>query len=371
MKRLLLAALYLFIVASCGKQDNIKTLLNNSNKNEVEYAQNIKIFKEKYHTEIQIINPEKNSIEKRIICFSNKQYLPKREGNVIYIQTPVKGMVCLSSTHIGMLNKINALSFVKGIDNPNYIDNKYILSKVKQHKMSILGSIETINPERILNTQANIIMYSGFGKALSNEDKLQKLHITAVANYDWKEINPLGKAEWIKIFGILTNKSNEAETYFNKIKNEYLNLKSQAKKLTISNQLLAGSMIGDSWYMPAGDSYLAEIFRDAKIDYVAKETKGIGSYSVSLEKSIRNYHNATYWINPGAQNKKELLSFNKRYSYFKAYKENKLFCYSHNPNFYWENSAIEPQKLLNDLIIISHSDEYSGKLYFYKKIKNE
>ncbi len=371
MKILLFTLLYLFIFVSCGKQENVKPSLSNSNKNEVEYAQNFKIFRQKHITEIQIVNPENNSIEKRIICYSSEQYIPKKNEHIIYIKIPVKGMVCLSSTHIGMLNKINALDVVKGIENPAYINNKYILSRVKQQKVNVLGSIETINPERILNTQANIIMYSGFGKALANEDKLQKLHITAVANYDWKEIDPLGKAEWIKIFGVLTNQSKEAETYFNKIKNEYLKLKSQAKKLTISNQLLAGSMIGDSWYMPAGDSYLAKIFRDAKIDYVAKETKGIGSYSVSLEKSIRNYHNATYWINPGAKNKKELLSFNKRYSYFKAYKENKLFCYSQNPNFYWENSAIEPQKLLNDLIIISHPDEYSGKLYFYKKLKNE
>jgi iron complex transport system substrate-binding protein len=371
MKILLFTLLYFFIFVSCGEQENVKPSLSNSNKNEVEYAQNFKIFRQEHITEIQIFNPEKSSIEKKIICFSNKQYLPKREENVIYIQTPVNGIVCLSSTHIGMLNKINALSFVKGIDNPNYIHNKYILSKVKKHKMNILGSIETINPERILNTQANIIMYSGFGKALANEDKLQKLHITAIANYDWKEIDPLGKAEWIKIFGVLTNQSKEAETYFNKIKNEYLKLKSQAKKLTISNQLLAGSMIGDSWYMPAGDSYLAKIFRDAKIDYVAKQTKGVGSYNLSLEKSIRNYHDATYWINPGARNKKELLSFNKRYSNFKAFKKNNLFCYYHNPNYYWENSAIEPQKLLNDLIIISHPNEYRGKLYFYKKLKNE
>ena len=371
MKKLLLNLLCLFLLFSCDKSAKITTPPYTNSKNEVEFAQNFRIFKQKQYTEIQIINPENQHIEKRLICYSKKQNKPKQKTDAIYIQTPIKGIICLSSTQIGMLNKINALSNVKGIDNPNYLNNKFILNKVKKQQISVIGNIETINPESIIKTKADILMYSGFGKALANESKFMKLHITPIANYDWKEIDPLGKAEWIKFFGVLTNKNEEANSYFNKIKKEYVNLKTQAQKLKISNQLLAGSLIGDNWYMPAGESYLAKLFADAKINYVAKHTKGIGSYSISLEKVIRSFRSARYWINPGAPSEKELLALNQRYANFNALKSNTAYCYSHNPNFFWENSAIEPHKLLNDLIIISHPNEYHGKLYFYKKIKNE
>ncbi len=368
--KLLLNLLCLFVLFSCDKSINITTPPYTNTKNEVEYAQNFKIFKQKKYTEIQIINPENKCIEKRLICYSREQCRPTQKTTAIYIQTPIKGFICLSSTQIGMLNKINALTTVKGLDNPNYISNKFILNKVKKQQISVVGNIETINPESITKTKADILMYSGFGKAIANERKFMKLQITPIANYDWKESDPLGKAEWIKFFGILTNKSKEANTYFNRIKKEYTNLKTQAQKLPFSNQLLSGSLIGDNWYMPAGESYLGKLFSDAKINYVAKQTKGIGSYSISLEKVIRSFQNATYWINPGAPSRKELLAFNKRYANFNALKKNNTYCYSQNQNFFWENSAIEPHKLLNDLIIISHPNEYHGKLYFYKKLKN-
>lgn len=371
MNKLLLTLLCFSLFISCNQKEAKRTPDYASNENLIKYAKNFNLFKQKEYTEIQILNPEQGSIEKRIICYPKKSQKPNIKGNVMYIETPVKGMICLSSTQIGMLNKINSLPFVKGIDDSKYIYNNYILNQVKKEKIKVVGNIETINPERILATKANILMYSGFGKSLSNESKLNSLNIYPIANYDWKEIDPLGKAEWIKIFGVLTDNEKVSNQYFQKVEKAYLNLKSRAKKLTISKKLLAGSMIGDYWYMPAGKSYLAKLFADAKIDYVAKNTVGVGSYSISLEEAIRNFLNATYWINPGAINKKQLQLFNKRYSIFNAYKSNNMYCYSHNSNFFWENSAIEPQHLLNDLIIITHPNEYKGKLYFYKKLKNE
>jgi iron complex transport system substrate-binding protein len=268
-----------------------------------------------------------------------------------------------------MLNKINGIKFVKGIDNPCYLSNNQILLNIKNQDIKPVGPIENLNIESILSTDAKCILYSGFETELPILKKLERLGIQTIPTYEWKETNPLGKAEWIKLFGILTNQSDKANTYFNEIETKYKTLLQKTKNLKQSKKMLAGSMIGDTWFLPAGESYMAKLFTDAKIDFVAKNTKGSGSVSMSMEQCLLNFQNSAFWINVGAKSKTELINANKKYNYFKAFKTNELYCYSKNTNFYWENSSVEPHRLLSDLLIIAHPNEFKGNLYFYRKLQ--
>ena len=363
MKLIGIFILFCFILFGC---DNKKSKKNKIQKNNlIDFAQNFKLSKKGKKTFIYILNPETKSTEMTF-------FLDKKTPNFIWINNKKissSSIIVFSSTFIGLLDKLNELNRIKGVDNLKIIHNKIIKEGIKAGKIKELGSSESSNIEEILNTKSELILYSGFGNKFPYDEKLKKFNISSLPIYDWKETHPLGKAEWIKVFGVITNKENEANLYFDKLKKRYLSIQEKYKNIKLSKPLFSGSLIGDYWYFPAGESYLSNLFKDAKIDYVEKSNKGIGSISKSFEYCLKKYQNTYYWLNPGNSSKTNLLTQNKNYRFFKAFKKN-TFCYSHNPNLFWEKSAIEPDLLLLDLIQISHPEiNLNRNLYFYKNIK--
>ncbi|MES2589096.1 MAG: ABC transporter substrate-binding protein [Bacteroidota bacterium] len=362
----ILLYLFCFVIFVSCKNENFKSKdLKFSFLNK--YAKNIRFIKRPTYTEVQILNPDKNSIEKKYALAKDISNL-KIKIDVIPIQIPLKSIIALSGTDIGMLQKISCADKITGILNIDYINNSTIKRNFSKNKVKEVQDLGQINPESLLGVSSTIT-YSGFGNPPSNEEKLAKIGILCIPNYDWKEIHPMGKAEWIKFYGLLFDKEEQANTYFSKIEKEYLKLIKLAKKIKEKPSLISGSMIGDSWYMPAGESFNAELFEKASSNYVSKNSKGTGSTAYSFENVLKDFQHTEFWINPGFKSKKELLQANSKYQFFDAFKEDKIYCYSHDMNHFWEMSAIEPQKVLSDLIQILHPNlNPKKKLYFYKRI---
>jgi iron complex transport system substrate-binding protein len=232
-----------------------------------------------------------------------------------------------------------------------------------------MGEENSIPVESIIRSKSELLIYSGFGKAFPFQEQLEKLGTICLANYDWKENHPLGKAEWIKVFGYLTGKDNSASIYFNRVEKDYLRLKKIASKLKSTPTLFSGNLVGDIWYSPAGESYNAILFKDAKGAYKYAQTSGTGSTENSFEQIFSENVNTEYWLNPGVVSKKELLNNQPKFKLFQAYKNNKIFSFTFSGNEFWERSAIEPNHVLSDLIRILHPElKLKNKLYFYRTL---
>ena len=334
----------------------------------IKYASNFKIEEAGEFTFLMIINPETNEIE-------NKYFL-KKEGQediqgMLSVSVPIKSIAALSSTHIGMLNKLNSLDEVLIISDTNYIYNKTIKSRFRNGLIESVGGDGVESVEPILYSRVNVVMFSGFGKPFSHQDKLEKLGIYCIPNYDWREFHPLGKAEWIKVFGYLLGKDKEASYYFYRIDREYFNLLNLAKASVKKPTVFSGSLLGDVWYAPAGESFNAKLYEDANLDYVYSQSKGTGSLDKSFEEILLDNQNTEYWLNPNSTSFTDLLANQSKMTYFKAVQDKKVYDYSFQMNYFWENSAIEPQKVLSDFITIFHNDiKRDDSLYFYQQLKD-
>lgn len=365
MKKLFIFFLLGLIACRSKKENIVHEKISYSTK----YAKNIQIIQHKKYIEVQLINPDKKAIEKKYALAKNFDGL-KLQPDFIPIKTPINSIVALSGTDIGMLEKINCSDKIAGVLNIKYVNNQTVKNNYSKNKVKEIHDLSQINPENLIGI-SKVITYSGFGKSINNEEKLVKLGIVCIPNYDWKEIHPLGKAEWIKFYGILFDKEIQANQYFQKIEREFLELVKIAQKLEKKPGVLSGSMIGDFWYMPAGDSYNANLLKKAMCNFVGQKKRGTGSSAFTFEYVLKNFQNAKFWLNPGFKSKKELIQSNSKYAFFDAYKNDQIYCYSHNMNHFWEMSSIEPQKVLSDLIQILHAGEIPKKnLYFYKKIRS-
>lgn len=364
---LLIASLSIFLFSCTTKQQETGDFQVKG----FSYARLVSIEQKVGYKELIIKNPKTLKVESRYVLFPRNSKM-KRPENAKIIEVPVQHMAALSTSFVGMLNAIQSIDVIKATTEKQYISNKQLLQGIEAGKVLTAGYETGLTPEAVLKAKIPLIVFSGFGQPFPNEDKFAQLGVVCMANYDWEEKHPLGKAEWIKVFGALVCKDQEADDYFNEVVRSYQALRKQITSVaeTRRNQLtvMCGGMAGDVWYAPAGKSFMAGIMKDAGMNYRYKNTEGTASISLSLEQVFNDDQSCDVWINAEASSLKKLFELNSKFQYFHTVKEGKVYGYMHDPNFYWEYSQVNPHWLLEDFIRINQGNS-SGKLHFYKQLK--
>lgn len=104
---------------------------------------------------------------------------------------------------------------------------------------------------------------------------------------EWMETNPLGRAEWIKVLGYLFDKEKEADSIFQMVEKNYLAIKNQTKRQKVRPQILHGEEYNGVWYVAGGQSYIAQIYKDAGADYLWKDNDKTGSLPIDFEMVLK------------------------------------------------------------------------------------
>lgn len=315
------------------------------------FAKHFKINESGDTRRLEILNPENGKSEFTLDLSTKKKYK----------------VICLSATSVGMFCELGSQESVLGISSEKYIHNKEIRAQFDKGKIQSYGDESALNVERIIASGANLVLYSGFGEEFPYAEQLNRIGIETLPIYDWRENDPLGKAEWIIAIGAICGKEEFARSYFEERVTSYEKLKKKAAQLKNKPSVISGNLLGDIWYTPAGESYVAQLIADAGGNYLFKETKGTGSISLSMEKILASGEK-DIWINPGMTTKKDILEGNPLATKLNSFK--RVYCYSPNMNAFWENSAIQPNYVLEDLIRIFHPELLpEGKFHFYAEIK--
>ena len=364
--QLYIICLSVFVISSCV--ENKKSIPKIAEKSELSFSKYLKIKELQTGVLIDIAHPSReNKNYKYFIAKTKSEKTPK---DYVRIEKENMSFLVFSATHIGMLEKLNQVSKIKGTCSKDLIHSASVIQKIKNGEIKDFGNEGATSFEKIIKLKPKLIIYSGFSGEFSKSSEFEKMNIIPIPNFDWQETHPLGKAEWILLFGYLTRTEIQAKKHFNTVKNNYLNLCKKAKEAKKAPTVLMGSKIGDYWYGPAGNSYGAKLLEDAKTNYLYKNTKGTASIEYSLEKVFSEAKNADFWINPGFPSFKLLeLNFSKA-SYFRAFQNKQVYCYTNNPNKFWELNGIHPDWILSDLIQIFHPElKLNQSMYFYKAIE--
>lgn len=292
------------------------------------------------------------------------------------VEVPVESIVVTSTTHIPALEALNEEEKLVGFPGLNYISSEKTRKLIDAGQISELGQNENINTEVLIDLAPNVVI--GFAINASNKsfETIRKTGIPVIYNGDWTEATPLGKAEWIKFFGILFGKEEKAEEIFNEIKSEYLNAKELAETSKEKPTVIAGSMYNDKWYMPYGNSWQAQFIKDANADYLYSETEGEGSLSLAFESVLEKAQEAEYWVSSGQFSSYEQL-FNEaeHYNQFKAVKDKNVYSVSLSQGetggiIFYELGPQRPDLILKDLISIFHPALLKEhEPVFYKPLK--
>jgi len=380
MRFLTFSILYTFLLFSC-KEENKETTIALESINgiveDIKYAKGFTITKYDGYKEIKVTSPWPDSKETYTYTITKDKSSAQKEGeNNIVIELPIKSVVVMSTTNIPSLEYLNIDDLLVGFPNTNYISSEKTRANVNNGKIKDLNNDLEINMELLLELNPDLVI--GFSVNGNNKtlDKIEKFGIPVVLDGAWTEQHPLGRAEWIKFIATFFDKEKEANDIFETIEKDYLEAKQIASKVKEKPTVLSGSTFKDVWNIPGGNSFVAKYLEDANTEYLWKDTKNTGSLQLNFENVLVKAQNAQFWIGAGSFNTKaEMVSKNKGYSFFNAYKNNKVYTYTNSLGatgglMYFELGSLRPDLILKDIISIAHPELLTGyKPFFFKALK--
>jgi iron complex transport system substrate-binding protein len=276
----------------------------------------------------------------------------------IRVNIPIRQCICMTALQLSNFTVLGAHDFVTGITGTKNLYNKDILTRVKDGKIVKIGMEGNFDAEVIMAANPDVIFISPFKRG--GYEAIKETGITLIPHLGYKELDPLGQAEWIKFIGMFIGKEKEANSVFDRIAQRYNDLKEKVAKVEHRPLVFSGEMHGGNWYAVGGKSYLARMFEDAGADYVMKDNPNSGGVNIDFEKMYSMAANADYWriLNSfkGDFSYEALKKTDERNADFKAFKKKQVIYCNMQQTPYYEITPVEPDILLADLVNIFHPE---------------
>lgn len=273
-------------------------------------------------------------------------------------RTELKRMVCLSTTHIALLDKLNRLDVVKGVGFADMVRNKHARSKIEAGEIRNLTTGDDTDAEIVLSLQPEIFLTYPFGGM--NTDRYESQGIVCFPVSEYLEVHPLGRAEWLVLVGYLLGEEKKAKQLFAEIERDYVALKDKAGEASHRPEVFTGSYDSGSWFAPPGNSFAAHFINDAGANYVFADSMASGNIVIPMEEFIFKVYRSDYWgkivFEPGELKVSALFEDDPRISKIKANQSGRIFYCNAAESDYFGDAIAEPEVILADLIAIFHPE---------------
>ena len=344
------------------------------------------------------------------------------------VRTPVERSAVFIAPHCQLMYELGCQQAIRGVCDLNYINIPDVRKRAAsagnassgnasagnassgnasaQNSIVDCGSSMAPDIERIIALKPEAILVSPFENS-GGYGKLDKLHIPIIEAADYMESSPLGRAEWMKFYGMLFGKDKNisttaagkaseatagkalgatagkaseatlpascelrADSLFAQIEKEYLDLKAEAGKLPKGLSILTERKTGNVWYVPGGQSTIGILLKDANARYIFSDDKHSGSLPMSPEQILAKGSQVDVWafkyFGGAPLSQVQLLQEYDGYKALAAFSRGNIYQVDTSTVPYFELTSFHPELLLREFIILAHGERF-GKLRFYKK----
>ncbi len=362
ISKILFSLLFISILG-CKKNEKQTFTENNSVKNTIEYASGLSIYKYENYSIVKVINPWPNANKDFTYILKEKNaIIPDSLQKHTSIQVPLQSIVVTSTTIIPYLEMLGVENRLVGFPHTDYISSEKTRKLIDNGSIKNVGQNEKLNMEQLIEMNPELIVTFGIDNNNPMIDNLEKSGIKVLIQGDWMEQSPLGKAEWIKLYGALFGKEKKAKSIFDGIVKNYTKALELVANKKPETTVLYGSMYQQQWYVAKGNSWVAQFMKDAKSNYLWSDVEGTGSLGLSLEAILDKAKNANVWIAAcHFQTLSEFENSNPHYSQFDAFKQKNVYTFesklgAKGGTIYYELAPSRPDLVLKDYIKIFHSD---------------
>jgi iron complex transport system substrate-binding protein len=189
----------------------------------------------------------------------------------------------VSSTHLAYIKVLEGLGKVVGVAGADRVRDRSAVKLIEAGSIVEIGAADGVDRELLLGTRAQALFDYPFGRSSrhASVDDVARIEVT-----EYLEEHPLGRAEWVRFFGVLLRREHEADSLFNAIKMRYMLVAENASQHAHRPRVFFGSHWQGDWHVPPGNSYMATLITDAGGDYCFVDAQAQGNIAVDLEKVI-------------------------------------------------------------------------------------
>ncbi len=362
---LLLLLGLLFSAASCRFNHQVK-----EEKTEVDnimrYAHNVIVSEKDYGYLMDVICPWDTtlSLGKFAMVKDTTKEVDSEVKGVIHV--PVKSVVSFSATQWAVFLRLGEIDRVKGILEGRFVTDSTMRALLAEEKVYDIGTEAAADVERMIQLQPDALLYSPYFDG--NQGGLNVTGAVLFPFADYMENTPLGRAEWIRVIGILAGCEDKANAWFDDIERRYNALSTLCAEVEHRPTVFSDLAFNGQWYVAGGRSYIAKLFADAGADYIWKDNPSTASVPMDAESILAKAQHADYWrvinSNPFPMTYESLGKESPVYPLFDAYKNHQIIVCDILSTGYFEQSQCEPDLLLADFIHFFHpellTDEWEG-----------
>lgn len=345
MKALFFSSSLLFLLFSCKKTEP------NITKEEVIISQNVH-FKEDNNT-LNLTSGKFNIALKKSLF-------------------PLKKVIFLNSSLIGYMTELGLEDKIIGVSNPEYIYSDKIHQLIKAGKIQNVGSEQKYDVEKIISLKPDAVLTNYIASFENTYELLKKNGITIIFLDEYLEQKPLEKSAYLKLYGKLFGIEKKSDSLYTVIEKNYNQLKAEALRSKDKPEVICNEMYGNQWFVPGGNSFVAQYFKDANASYPWVSLPNENSVPLSFEEVFAKSSRAMYWVNVGEYKKKsELLAFNPVYAKLHPFKNGKVYSLygsvKGKSNDYFASGVVRADKVLHDYINIFHPQLLKDSALVYMK----
>jgi len=361
----------LFLTFGCDNRPRTVSESNvSSGEITMQYATGFIVTTGDGYTSVDINDPwNKGKLLQRYLLVPRDKPLPKGLPTGTVVRVPLRKMVVYTAVHAAMFVELGVIDEITGVCEGRYIKDATITARLEKGLIQDLGKATSPNIEKMIELGAEVIIASPFEHG--SYGAVEKTGIPIIECADYMETSPLGRAEWIRFIGLLAGADKLADSLFRATESNYLRLTALTENVTYRPKLMTEMRYGNVWYVSGGESYMANLYKDAGADYLFTYLRGAGGIPLSFETVLQKAIHADLWMI--LYNREEDMTYNMlqsdffSYSQFDPFRNRRIYGCNVNYSLYYEEVPVHPDYLLAELMAVFHPDILPDHSFRYFK----
>lgn len=352
------------LLSACGGRSKTSSVQEGGDTLKMKYATNLSVVKFPDYTLVAVRNPWDTLKTLHTYLLTDKtRPVPENLPEGTVVRVPLERAVVYSVVHGSVLKELGCAENIKGVCNLEYFKMPEVQEGYRKGTVVDCGNGMNPDIEKIIDLHPDAIMLSPFENS-GGYGRVGKLGVPVIECADYMETSPLGRAEWLRFYGLLVGQEQKGEALFAQIEKEYLSVKALAAKAVSHPTVLSDLKYGSAWYIAGGKSTTGRLYADAGANYVFAELPNSGSVPMAFETVFDKGENADFWLikynQPHDKTYRELQKDYALYARFKAFRTRQIYGCNTNRIPFYEESPFHPEILLKDMVKIFHPELLEG-----------
>ena len=358
MRLSLISTLLILLLSSCGGQ--MRSSADGGDTVRFQYAKLLNLVRYQGYTVATISHPwRQDAVLHQYVLVPADSALPEALPEGTLIRTPLRRSVVFTTVHCSLLSMLHREQSVAGVADLKYIKAPFVQVGVDNGSVTDCGDGMSPVIEKIIDLHPDALLLSPFENS-GGYGQLEEIDIPIVECAEYMEPSPLGRAEWVRFYGMLYGCENEADSLFAIVDSSYQALKHQTSGIRHHLSILLDKVTGSVWYVPGGRSTIGQMLADAGSDYPWAKDEHSGSVALPFETVLERAGECDIWLLRYSGKEKltrqQLLSEHRGYNQFRSYREGRVYGCNVEQSLFYEESPFRPDLLLSDFIRILYPD---------------